>query len=183
MTHTRALWLPCPCPPIKISKINDFYEQKNKVGVCFAERYHRYHRRTNGKENRSGAARASAANVGTGDPNKGSHVVARVSFGKGSRGDGGRRSRGGVKVIFTTGFPSFLRAALGETTTLQTWEEKENIGQNSERHKKKKNLSIFFLCSTCGLDMFSRRFSGFLSKVLRSLKSYLPCYRCTLVQT
>lgn len=129
MTHTRALWLPCPCPPIKISKINDFCEQKNKVGVCFAERYHRYHRRTNGKENRSGAARGSAANVGTGGPNKGSHVVARVSFGKGSRGDGGRRSRGGgVKVIFTTGFPSFLRAALGETTTLQTWEEKENIG-------------------------------------------------------
>lgn len=74
--------------------------------------------------------------MGTGGPNKGSHVVARVSFGKGSRGDGGRQSRGGVKVIFATGFPSFLRAALGETTTWETWEEKENTGlsyQKSER--------------------------------------------------
>lgn len=42
-------------------------------------------------------------------------------------------------MIFTTGFPSFLRAALGETTTLQTWEEKENIGLSYQKMKDKNN--------------------------------------------
>lgn len=69
----------------------------------------------------------STASVGTGGPNKGGRVAARVSFGKGLRGDG-VVSLGGVKLIFTTGFPSFLRAAPGETTTLPEWEKKENIG-------------------------------------------------------
>lgn len=45
----------------------------------------------------------------------------------------GRRQSRGVKVIFATGFPSFLRAALGETTTSQTWEEKENIGLSYQK--------------------------------------------------
>lgn len=50
----------------------------------------------------------------------------------------GRQSRG-VKVIFATGFPSFLRAALGETTTSQTWEQKENIGLSYQKVKDKNN--------------------------------------------
>lgn len=67
-------------PKTRIEKGKDLRES---LGL-----FHRARRTSFGGRHRSGAVHGSAASVGTGVPNKGGHVAARVSFGKGLRGDG-----------------------------------------------------------------------------------------------